>query len=140
VKGQFNSPVDLPGDIRDPVPVAGPLVQVDPKADFATIVCVLVQGDMDEPADPNVPREPPVWVEGSGTWTRPALGDADWTGEVSRDGRVIGKAGVRRALVPGPARGIAIAVAVAEEDKATDGRTVPPRIDTITWCVNIELG
>ena len=135
MKGQFNSPVDLPGDIRDPVPVAGPLVQVDPKADFATIVCVLVQGDMDEPADPNVPREPPVWVEGRGTWEQ---GDTNWTGEVSRDGRVIGK-NLRRALVPGPARGIAIAVAVAEEEEAADGRKVPPRIDTITWCVNIEL-
>ncbi len=135
MKGQFNTPVNLPGDIRDPVPVAGPLVQVDPKADFATVVCVLVQGDMDEPADPNVPREPPVWVEGRGTWEQ---GESNWTGEVSRDGRVIGK-NLRRALVPGPARGIAIAVAVAEEVPGTDGRTVPPRIDTITWCVNIEL-
>jgi hypothetical protein len=135
VKGQFNPRVNLPGDIRDPVPVAGPLHDVDPKADFATIVCVVVQGDMEEPADPNVPREPPVWVEGRGTWEQ---GDTNWTGEVSRDGRVIGK-NLRRALVPGAARGIAIAVAVAEEDKAADGRTVPPRIDTITWCVNIEL-
>jgi hypothetical protein len=135
VKGQFNSPVDLPGDIRDPVPVAGPLADVDPKADFATIVCVLVQGDMDEPADPNVPREPPVWVEGRGTWER---GESSWTGEVSRDGRVIGK-NIRRALALGPARGIAIAVAVAEEAPGPDGRTVPPRVDTVTWCVNIEL-
>ena len=83
MKGQFNSPVDLPGDIRDPVPVAGPLVQVDPKADFATIVCVLVQGDMDEPADPNVPREPPVWVEGRRTREQ---GDTNRTAEVSREG------------------------------------------------------
>ncbi len=134
MKGQFNSPVNLPGDIRDPVSVGGPLVQVDPKADQATIVCVLVQGDMD--AAPGTPGEPPVWVEGRGTWKK---GDTNWTADVTREGRVIGENGVSRGLVPGAARGIAIAVAVAEEDKAADGRTVPPRIDTITWCVNIEL-
>lgn len=132
MKGQFNSPVDLPGDIRDPVPVSGPLLQVDPEADEASIVCVLVQGDMDDTSA--TPGEPPVWVEGKGTWKK---GDSDWAGEVSRDGRVIG--GGRRALVPGPARGIAIAVAVTEEEPGADGRMVPPRIDTITWCVNIEL-
>ena len=134
MKGQFNSPVNLPGDIRDPVPVAGPLVQVDPKADFATVVCVLVQGDKDAP--PGTPGEPPVWVEGTGTWKK---GQNNWSGTVSRDGRVIGENGVSRALVPGAARGIAIAVAVTEEEPAADGRIVPPRIDTITWCVNIEL-
>jgi hypothetical protein len=132
VKGQFNSPVDLPGDIRDPVPVAGPLLQVDPEADEATIVCVLVQGDMDETSEN--PTEPPVWVEGRGSWKK---GDTDWTGEVNRDGRVIG--GGRRALVPGAARGIAIAVSVTEEEPDATGKMVPPRIDTVTWCVNIEL-
>jgi hypothetical protein len=134
VRGQFNSPVDLPGDIRDPVPVSGPLLQVDPEADEATIVCVLVQGDMDEQSE--TPTQPPVWVEGKGAWKK---GQTDWTGAVPRDGRVIGENGVRRALVPGPARGIAVAVAVTEEEPAADGRMVPPRIDTITWCVNIEL-
>jgi hypothetical protein len=131
VKGQFNSPVNLPGDIRDPVPVAGPLLQVDPEAEAASIVCVLVQGDMDA-----TPPEPPVWVEGRGTWKK---GQTNWTGEVSREGRVIGENGARRILMPGPARGIAMAVAVTEEEPAADGRIVPPRIDTITWCVNIEL-
>jgi hypothetical protein len=134
VKGQFNSPVDLPGDIRDAVPVSGPLLQVDPEADEATIVCVLVQGDMDMDETNETTAQPPVWVEGKGTWKQ---GDTDWTGTVSRDGRVIG--GGRRALVPGPARGIAVAVAVTEEEPGADGKMVPPRIDTITWCVNIEL-
>jgi hypothetical protein len=131
VKGQFNSPVSLPPDIRDPVPVSGPLLQVDPEADEASIVCVLVQGDLDA-----TPAESPVWVEGKGTWKK---GQGDWSGEVSREGRVIGENGVSRMLVAGPARGIAIAVAVTEEEPAADGRIVPPRIDTITWCVNIEL-
>jgi hypothetical protein len=131
VLGQFNSPVHLPGPISDPVPVEGPLLQVDPEADAASIVCVLVQGDMDA-----TPPEPPVWVEGRGTWNK---GDTNWTGEVSREGRVIGENGVRRILMPGPARGIAMAVAITEEEPAADGRIVPPRIDTITWCVNIEL-
>jgi hypothetical protein len=131
VKGQFNSPVNLPPDIRDPVPVSGPLLQVDPEADEASIVCVLVQGDLDA-----TPAESPVWVEGKGTWKK---GQGDWSGEVSREGRVIGENGVSRMLVAGPARGIAIAVAVTEEEPAADGRIVPPRIDTITWCVNIEL-
>jgi hypothetical protein len=131
VRGQFNSPVDLPGDVRDPVPVAGPLLDIDPEADQATIVCVLVQGDMD--AQGGTPGQDPVWVEGTGTWKK---GDADWTGEVSRDGRVIG--GGRRALLPGPARGIATAVAVIEQPKE-NGKSVPPRIDAVTWCVNITI-
>lgn len=129
--GQFNSPVNLPGDISDPVPVSGPLLQVDPEADEASIVCVLVQGDMDA-----TPAESPVWVEGKGTWKK---GQTGWTGEVSREGRVIGENGVRRILARGPARGIAMAVAVTEEEPSADGRMVPPRIDTVTWCVNIML-
>ena len=134
MRGQFNSPVDLPGDVRDPVPVAGPLLEVDPEADQATIVCVLVQGEMDDTSrDPADPPAPPVWVEGRGTWNQD---ETAWTGTVSRDGRVIG--GGRRALVPGPARGIAVAVAVIEQPE-DNGRMVPPRIDTVTWCVNIEL-
>lgn len=131
MKGQFNSPVELPGDVRDPVSVSGPLLQVDPEADEATIVCVLVQGDMDDESQNQ--SQNPVWVEGTGTWKK---GQSDWEGTVSRDGRVIG--GGRRALVPGPARGIAVAVAVTEEQPA-GGRMVPPRIDTVTWCVNIKL-
>jgi hypothetical protein len=127
VKGQFNSPVTLPDNTGDPVPVSGPLLQVDPGADEATIVCVLVQGDLDDK------NENPVWVEGRGTWRR---GDGDWTGTVGRKGRVIG--GGHRTLGPGRARGIAAAVAVAEEEPA-GGKIVPPSIDTLTWCVNIEL-
>ena len=130
MKGQFNSPVQLPSRLDEPVTVTGPLLEVDPDADEATIVCVLVQGDMDN-TDQN-----PVWVEGRGEWTRTS-GSDDWEGSVAREGRVIG--GGRRMLVPGAARGIAVAVAVREEKPGPDGKLVPPSIDTITWCVNVEL-
>jgi hypothetical protein len=127
VKGQFNSPVTLPSNPNDPVPVSGPLRQVNPEADEATIVCVLVQGDLDDK------NENPVWVEGRGTWKK---GDNNWTGTVGREGRVIG--GGRRTLGPGRARGIAVAVAAAEEEPEGN-KVVPPSFDTLTWCVNIEL-
>jgi hypothetical protein len=129
VRGQFNE-VNLPGDVRDPVPVSGPLQDVDPNADHATIVCVLVQGDLNPAGGQN-----PVWVEGTGSWNK---GDTDWTGTVSREGRVI-NSGLRRDLVLGDARGIAVAVAVREEPPGIGGKLVPPSIDVITWCVNIEL-
>jgi hypothetical protein len=129
VKGQFNSPVTLPSDPHDPlVPVSGPLKDVDPGANEATIICVLVQGDLEDR------NQKPVWVEGRGSWKK---GDTDWTGTVSREGQVIG--GGRRTLGPGGARGIAVAVAVSEEEDDAAGHTVPPSIDTLTWCVNIRL-
>jgi hypothetical protein len=130
VKGQFNSPVTLPSNPNDPVDVSGPLLDVDPGAERAWLVCVLVQGDMDE--DKN---ESPVWVEGTGSWQK---GDTDWSGTVAREGRVIGGKGGTRPLGPGRARGIAVAVVVTEEE-AVPGKLVPPSIDTLTWCVNIEL-
>ncbi|MFL5922315.1 MAG: hypothetical protein ACJ75Q_02820 [Gaiellaceae bacterium] len=127
MKGQFNSPVTLPSNPNDPVPVSGPLLQVDPSADEATIVCVLVQGELDDK------NQNAVWVEGRGSWKK---GETDWTGTVGREGRVIG--GGHRTLGPGRARGIAVAVVVTEEE-AIPGKIVPPSIDTLTWCVNIEL-
>ena len=132
MKGQFNSPVTLPSDPQDPVVVTGPLLDVDPGAERAYLVCVLVQGDMDGDSDK---RQDPIWVEGTGTWQK---GDDDWTGTVAREGRVIGGKGATRALGPGEARGIAVAVVVTEEE-AIPGKIVPPSIDTLTWCVNIEL-
>jgi hypothetical protein len=129
VRGQFNSPVTLPSNTNDPVEVSGPLLDVDPGAERAWLVCVLVQGDMDDK------NENPVWVEGTGSWQK---GDTDWSGTVARKGRVIGGGGGQRALGPGPARGIAVAVVVTEEE-AVPGKLVPPSIDTLTWCVNIEL-
>lgn len=129
MKGQFNSPVTLPSNPNDPVDVSGPLLDVDPGAERAWLVCVLVQGDMDEK------NENPVWVEGTGSWKK---GDTNWTGTVAREGRVIGGGGASRALGPGSARGIAVAVVVTEEE-AVPGKLVPPSIDTLTWCVNIEL-
>jgi hypothetical protein len=129
VKGQFNSPVTLPSDPHDPVAVSGPLLDVDPGAERATLVCVLVQGDLDDR------NQAPVWVEGTGSWEK---GDTDWRGTVSREGRIIGGTGGRRTLGPGSARGIAVAVVVTEEE-AVPGKIVPPSIDTLTWCVNIEL-
>jgi hypothetical protein len=133
VKGQFNSPVTLPSDPHEPVVVTGPLLDVDPNAVRATLVCVLVQGDLD--ADGDDKKQPPVWVEGTGSWQK---GDDDWTGSVSREGRVIGGNGATRTLGPGAARGIAVAVVVTEEE-AIPGKLVPPSIDTLTWCVNIQL-
>ena len=133
MKGQFNSPVTLPSDQHDPVAVSGPLLDVDPGAQRAYLVCVLVQGDMD--ADTDNKKQPPVWVEGTGTWQK---GDTDWTGEVAREGLVIGGKGATRTLGPGAARGIAVAVVVTEEE-AIPGELVPPSIDTLTWCVNIKL-
>lgn len=132
MKGQFNSPVTLPSDPHDPVAVSGPLVDVDPGAERAYLVCVLVQGDMDRTDDT---KPPAIWVEGTGTWQK---GDTDWSGEVAREGRVIGGKGATRTLARGTARGIAVAVVVTEEE-AIPGKIVPPSIDTLTWCVNIEL-
>ena len=135
MKGQFNSPVALPSDPHDPVDVSGPLLDVDPGAQRAYLVCVLVQGDMDADADTDEKKQPPVWVEGTGSWQK---GDTDWRGEVAREGRVIGGKGATRTLGPGAARGIAVAVVVTEEE-AIPGELVPPSIDTLTWCVNIKL-
>ena len=132
MQGQFNSPITLPSDPHDPVPVSGPLLNVDPGADRAYLTCVLVQGDLDRTDDT---KPPPIWVEGRGTWEK---GDTDWRGEVDREGRVIGGRGATRSLGPGAARGIAVAVVVTEED-AIAGKLVPPSIDTLTWCVNIKL-
>jgi hypothetical protein len=124
--GQFDSPISL--GTADSVPVRGPLTGVDPEADQATIVCLLVQ---DGAGGAN-----PVWAEGRGTWTK---GAPKWEGEVSREGRVIGGGGQRQPLRPGhPARGIAIAIAVKEEPIVGD-KIVPPSIDTLTWCVDVQL-
>ncbi|MFL5979470.1 MAG: hypothetical protein ACJ76O_12710 [Gaiellaceae bacterium] len=119
----------MPRNTSDPVEVSGPLLNVDPGADRATLVCVLVQGDLDDR------NESPVWVEGTGSWKK---GDSDWSGTVAREGRVIGESGRRRTLGAGNARGIAVAVVVTEEE-AIPGKIVPPTIDTLTWCVDIEL-
>lgn len=127
MKGQFKSPVTLPSDLSRPVKVSGPLLNVDPGADRATLVCVLVQGDPDK-------NESPVWVEGIGSWEK---GATMWEGTVARKGRVIGQQ-QERALGQGEARGIAVAVVVTEEQPVA-GKIVPPSIDTLTWCVNIEL-
>jgi hypothetical protein len=141
VNGQFNSPIVLPSNPADPVPVSGPLLNVDPGAQEATIVCVLVQ---------EVTGTPPIWVEGRGTWKRP---DANWTGEVSRTGRVIGGSGGTGTLQAGnDVRGIAMAIAVKEEQQpppdeqppeeqseAKHDHFVPPAIDTLTWCVHIAI-
>lgn len=141
--GQFNSPVSLPSDPNAPVPVSGPLSNVDPSIEEATIVCVLVQ------EGPN-----PLWVEGRGTWKKPLSGAADWTGIVSRQGRVIGGSGGTGTLQPGKdVRGIAMAVAVKEQPQPTsNGQSpeeqteetqgahfVPPSIDSQTWCVHIQV-
>jgi hypothetical protein len=131
VRGQFNSPITLPSNPDQPVEVSGPLLDVDPSADRATLVCVLVQGDLDGDTD-----ESPFWVEGTGSWKK---GDTDWTGTVAREGRVIGGGDRRRALGKGAARGIAVAVVVTEDDAIPGKQLVPPSIDTLTWCVNIKL-
>ena len=140
MQGQFNSPVVLPSNPSDLVPVSGPLLNVPAGAQQATIVCVLVQEGTT-----------PIWVEGRGTWKRP---DANWTGEVPRTGRVIGGSGGTGTLQAGnDVRGIAVAVAVKEEPQPTSDERpsveqseetrhehfVPPSIDTLTWCVHIAL-
>lgn len=130
--GQFNSPIVLPPSGND-VPISGPLLNVDPSAKSATIVCVLVQGEDNDPDNA-------VWVEGRGSWEQ---GQPDWTGIVSREGTKPG--GGSGSLQPGAGevRGIATATIVRDGsvEMGPDGKRhlVPPSLDMITWCVGVGL-
>jgi hypothetical protein len=122
VRGQFRSPISLAGPTGQ-VSVSGPLTDIDPTATRATVVCVLVDDG-----------KPPAWAEGQGTWEQ---GDADWRGSVARVGRILGGSDTRP-LQAGEARGVAIAI-VVREDQSPGGKLVPPVVDTLTWCVDVEL-
>ena len=136
MQGQFNSPIVLPPS-GNAVPVSGPLLNVDPSAKSATIVCVLVQGRDNDPDNA-------VWVEGHGTWQQ---GDPDWTGTVNRDGTKPG--GGTGSLQPGAGevRGIATATIVrdgsvetyVDENGVQKRHLVPPSFDMITWCVGVRV-
>jgi hypothetical protein len=127
MRGQFNSPITLPRG-SDEVPVSGPLLDVEPDAVRATIVCVLVQSTSDDPDNA-------VWVEGRGTWER---GQNDWQGSVSRSGRKPGGASGMLRADGGDVRGIAKAT-IVRDGSVEDGRLVPPSLDTITWCVGVHV-
>jgi hypothetical protein len=128
VTGQFNSPIKLPRD-GDQVPISGPLLNVEPDARKATVVCVLVQFKENDPNNA-------VWVEGSGTWDR---NDGDmWTGTVSRDGVKPGGGSGSLQVGAGEVRGIATAT-IVRDGSVENGHLVPPSIDTITWCVGVSI-
>ena len=127
MKGQFNSPIRLPRD-GDHVPISGPLLNVDPEARKATVVCVLVQGEENDPNNA-------VWVEGSGSWDR---NDGDmWAGSVSREGVKPG-GGTGTLQAGGEVRGIAMAT-IVRDGSVENGRLVPPSLETITWCVGVSV-
>jgi hypothetical protein len=131
MRGQFTSPIWLPRDQDQPVPVAGPL-EVDSDARSAIVVCVLVQFRDDDPMNA-------VWVEGHGTWKQ---GDADWSGTVSRVGSTPG-GGTGKLEAGGEVRGIAQATIVkgGSVEDGEDGKKhlVPPSLETLTWCVGVRV-
>jgi len=123
--GQFDSPVELPTDPDELIRISGPLLEVGPRADRATVHFLIVQGE----------GEDSVIVNGEGTWTQGPQ-ETPWTGTVGRVGKRAG--GGDGTLTEGPARGIAVAVAI--KDGELVGREfVPPSIETLTWCVNITF-
>jgi hypothetical protein len=130
VTGQFNSPIRLPQD-GDQVPISGPLLNVDPEARKATVVCVLVQGKENDPANA-------VWVEGTGTWERG--GGNMWTGTVSRNGVKPGggNGSLQAGTAAGEVRGIATAT-IVRDGSIQNGHLVPPSLETITWCVGVRI-
>ena len=131
--GQFNSPIRLPREGND-VPISGPLLNVDPGARKATIVCVLVQAEDNDPDNA-------VWVEGDGSWDR-SSGDT-WAGSVSRQGVKPGGGSGELRVGGGEVRGIATATIIRDGSVETraDGKKhlVPPSIETITWCVGVSV-
>jgi hypothetical protein len=144
MKAQFTSPIKLPRDPADAVPVDGPLKQIDPDVRKANVVCVLVQAK-DRDAD-NA-----VWVEGHGTWERSddESQDGTWSGTVNRKGmKPGGESGMLEAGDgAGEVRGIAMAIVVKDGTVETvnEGtpeerkKLVPPSIETITWCVGVSV-
>ena len=125
MRGQFDSPVELPNDPDELIQISGPLLDVGPRADRATVHFLIVQGE----------GEDSVIVSGEGTWTQ-GPHETPWTGTVGRVGKRAG--GGDGTLEEGAARGIAVAVAI--KDGELLGREfVPPSIETLTWCVNITF-
>jgi hypothetical protein len=125
MQGQFDSPITLPGNLADQVGISGPLLDVDPKAEKAKVLFLIVQGE-DEDA---------VTVEGEGTWRRAA--PDKWFGKVDREGKRVG--GGNDNLKPGPARGIGLAIAVKDGELDAQGQFIPPSIEALTWCVNLDF-
>jgi hypothetical protein len=123
--GQFDSPVELPNDPDELIRISGPLLEVDPRADRATVHFLIVQGE----------GEDSVIVDGEGTW-RKGPPETPWTGTVRRVGKRAG--GGEGTLRAAPARGIAVAVAI-KDGELLGSEFVPPSIETLTWCVNIAF-
>jgi hypothetical protein len=123
--GQFDSPITLPTDPTKQVDISGPLHDVDPKATKARVLFLVIQGDGDNA----------VTVEGEGTWLRGSE-DTPWFGRVDRKGKRA--AGGMATLEAGPARGIALAIAL-KDGELVGGHFIPPSIEALTWCVNIEF-
>jgi hypothetical protein len=120
MNGQFTSPINLPADPDAPIGISGPLSDVE--SDRARVLFLIVQGD-----GPNA-----VTVCGEGVWT----GGPSWFGRVNRKGKRA--AGGEDDLGPGPARGIALAIAI-KDATLDNGQFIPPTIAALTWCVNIEF-
>jgi hypothetical protein len=130
MNGQFTSPIWLPRDLDQPVQVEGPLT-VDSDARSATVVCVLVQFNSNDPSTA-------VWVEGHGTWKQ---GDSNWSGTVSREGSTPG-GGTGKLEAGGEVRGIAMATVVkggSVEGEGDAKHLVPPSLETLTWCVGVRV-
>jgi hypothetical protein len=128
MKAQFTSPIRLPRDPGADVPVEGPLLDVDPEARKATVVCLLVQAKDDDPDNA-------VWVEGRGEWSH---GEEVWSGSVSREGTKPDGGSGTLEVGAGEVRGIAMAT-IVRDGSIEDGKLVPPSLETITWCVGVRV-
>ena len=112
--------------------VTGPFRPDDPKVDFAKVVFVVVQRMHGAPA------EDTVVVRGEGEWNRPNSGTADWSGTAPRKGDdALGPS--TQDLQVGPARGIALSVAVQPGSVLPGGHFDPPSIEALTWCANFNI-
>jgi len=112
--------------------VTGPFRPDDPAVNFAKIIFVVVQGMAGAPAGNT------VVVRGEGAWKRPNSGTADWSGTASRKGDpALGPS--TKDLQVGPARGIALSVAVQPGKVLPSGDFDPPSIETLTWCANFNI-
>jgi hypothetical protein len=113
--------------------VTGPFRPDDAAVNFANIIFVVVQGM------PGASAKDTVVVRGEGAWNRPVGGGtADWSGTAPRNGDpALGPS--TNDLQVGPARGIALSVAVQPGSVLPNGDFDPPSIETLTWCANFDI-
>jgi hypothetical protein len=123
--GQFDSPITLPSNGSPPFRISGPLEEVDSGVDEVRIIFLIVQGQGGKV----------VTVQGEGTWKRSSSGNK-WIGEAVPPVTPYG--GAQPKFDAGPARGIALAIAISK-GQVVNGDFVPPSIETLTWCADFKF-